>query len=131
MERANISKREYEKGGFSRMEYSSIFSSIFSSFYPSLLSYLNKKKLRKKIEEIHLLLKNNKDFFIQNWGKQDFVLTSEYKHYAWSFNFPNGIMIVFTGNRGTSYEFSGNPNKEDYNFFIEFIQPILSQELNF
>ena len=127
MERYKITKKEYESGQFIRIENFPILDKIFQLYFASLKniasnitgSLINKitgKTPAFTVNQMQRLIKltqSNKDLFLKVFGKQDFVWTYEYKNYAWAFKFSSGDFKVFTGNKGTSYEFAGNPTKED------------------
>lgn len=110
MERYNITKKEYESKMFDRVENFNLFKKIF---YP--------KNYILKYKDIFKYTQNNKEYFIEKFGKQDFRWVSEYVCFAWGFKFPNGILVVFSGNGGTSYEFDGSPNKDDVKEFEELL----------
>lgn len=82
----------------------------------------------KQTHKILKLSQNNKQFFLENFGKQNFVFTYEYKQYAWAFTLPsNKIFVVFTGNKGTSYECSSySLGENDQKRIIHFLDYLLS-----
>jgi hypothetical protein len=139
MERYNISKKDYEAGDFIRIENFPLFDKIFQSYWITLKNVAsviggNLVKIItgdypaytvKQTQSLINLTKNNKQLFIDTFGKQDFVWTYEYKHYAWGFKFPSGILIIFTGNKGTSYEFNNEPNEKDVVEFKKILDFII------
>jgi len=98
-----ISQKEYEFNYFQRIENFDILNKIFFKDMDRI----------KDMDQIMGLTCNNKKLFLETFGKQDFVWVYEYREYAWGFKFPSGRLLVFTGNRGTSYEFEGIPQDRD------------------
>lgn len=121
MERANITKKEYENSNFIKINNIQLFQRVF---IPQM--QMIRKRLKDSFfDRISKLTQNNKQFFLTNYGKQDFVFVYEYWNYAWSFKFPNGILLVFTGNKGTSYEFLGTPDQTDQTELVKLFNAIL------
>jgi hypothetical protein len=112
--RYEISAQEYK----TLSPHNIIHNDKFITFFISL------RHQPEKIYYNHKIFKNNKDFFLKNFGKHDFIFTGEYREYAWGFKIPSLILVVFTGRRGSSYYYSGEMT--DYNFeriknFLDFI----------
>lgn len=92
IERKNISISEYKKGNFKNLQEFKIFWKMINLQYTQ----------------------NNKEYFIKKFGRQDFVFRFEYVNYAWGFQLPSGRLIVFSGRKGTFFEFDGDSlTKED------------------
>jgi hypothetical protein len=106
IQRIPVSIQEYKKGEYDRIENIPILGDIFYDVFDF-------KKIMNTLKNGIYLTNNNKNLFLDKFGRQDFVFTGEYKHYCWGFKFENGILIVLTGNKGTSYEFKGIPQKRD------------------
>lgn len=118
--RYKISLSEYDKDfSFHRIEYFKQFNKIFNSYLdPS-----------NSLENLTALTKDNREFMRRYFGKEDFIWTYTRKYaYAWGFEFPLGILIIFTGKRGTSYEYSGNPTQEDANMFKRLLEFIIKNQ---
>jgi hypothetical protein len=78
----------------------------------------------KDINNVMNLLNNNKQLFLRILGKQDFVFTYEFMSYTWGLKFPNGILALYTGNKGTGFEYKGNPDErdvQDFEYLLNFI----------
>jgi hypothetical protein len=104
--RYNLTIKEYENGDFNDAWNNESIQDLF-------------------LTRLHELTKNNKDLFLKKYGKQDFVWTYEYKQYAWAFELPSSaIFVVFTGNRGTSYEYNKPLTDADIKSIERFIMHI-------
>lgn len=78
-----------------------------TSFFRKYM-YVGSSVDQYKMEKLVKLTKNNKQFFLDTFGRQDFVYTFEHKHYVWAFKLPSdNIFLVFSGNKGTSFEYTG------------------------
>ncbi len=62
-----------------------------------------------RVENISLLLTNNRDNFMKLWGKQDFCFTSEYRHWVWARDYEGEMFFVWSGKQGTSIEVAYSP----------------------
>lgn len=109
IKRYPISNKEFSKGDTDRIENNMSLRNIFHQYFFKK-DYIGPDGL--PWGTIYLT-QNNKDLFLKTFGKQDFVFTCEYKNYGWGFKFDNIILIVLTGNKGTSYEFKGVPTEKD------------------
>jgi len=119
-QRRPISKKEYEEEPFTRIENINILREV-------LYNFITIKKLNIIIYNIRLL-GNNKQLFLDKFEKQDFVWTDEYKQYAWGFKFPNGRLLVFTGNKGTSFEYEGYAQERDAKALAKFFKFIIENK---
>lgn len=102
MKRKPITIKEFKEGEFIQPFYR--IKKVSDWLFPQMPRIFKKKTWDEHAERSMRLTQNNKQWFLDKYGKQDFVWTGEYKEYAWSFEFTSGgILLIFTGNRGTSY----------------------------
>jgi len=121
--RVKLSLNTYKLRGFTPIANIPIFSKLY---YPKAIRVLGKNFFTSWSLNKYSLAANNKEFFLKNFGKQDFIFKSGYAYYAWSFKFPSGILLVFTGKRGTSYEYCGrSPTKKDSKELKNFFKMIM------
>jgi hypothetical protein len=112
-----ISVKQYRSMNFDNLLNHPYFRKFLMNIYNS-----------KNFKVITNFSKNHKRFLLEKYGKQDFVWTYQYKEYAWAFKLPSSsILIVFSGNKGTSYEYSGTLSDIDIKFIERFIENIVNQ----
>jgi hypothetical protein len=93
MKRSPISIKEYKQGNFTPCINDLKFRPVIRKYgdFPGILKRA---------------FSNHRVIFLDQFGKQDFVFTGEYKHYCWGFTLPSGLrLVVLTGNQGTGYEY--------------------------
>lgn len=92
-------------------------------------------KLQKKTPyAFFILFQNNKEILKNIFGKQDSTYTGEFRHYVWIKEYKDLKILIFTGNKGTSYEilydgdsFEFNADKRVGEIVIEFLEDLIKK----
>jgi len=67
------------------------------------------------IKEQFLLTQNNLKQFKKLLGPPEFSYQSEYREYVWFQKFEDVSLVIYTGERGTSYEVISDQTHEEFN----------------